>query len=132
MTADLEALIARRCALRLADLDPNLPALTERALAGGAAPGVPTRYEPATAIALASLLVSVVGTGWRIYRDLKEDRDEKDRPATPTSALVVPPQELLARRVRQQTQLPRGVRETERDRIIEVVVAEILASPQHR
>src|SRR5690242_11527838 len=64
--------LARRAAAHLApETDRNLPALVEAQLQGGGAPS--GRYEAATAIALASLIISAAQFARDIYRDLKKD-----------------------------------------------------------
>jgi hypothetical protein len=114
------AAVARRAASRLADLDPSLPAYTERVLAVGAE-DVPIRsFDPATVIAVAGLLVSMVQTGWSIWRDIKEDRDKAAKPK--------PARELVARRLRLAFPDPRGVSVTDRDRMIKVVIDELEAA----
>jgi len=78
--------------------------------------GVPVRtFDPATLIALGSLLVSAAGLGWTIYRDLKADGAR-------------PSKDAVARRVRLQLQ-SQGHPDTDRARIIvDVVVEELLAA----
>ena len=105
--------IARRAAGRLAaDFGPALPALVERELQ---APDTgPQRYLGVeTAIALAGLLVSVAQLVWQVYRDLSQNRSE----ASP---------EVLARQVRLKVELPAQATAADRDRMITVVVEELL------
>lgn len=110
------AALARRAAARLTDLDPGLPALTERVLATGVDEAPPTRsFDPATALGVASFLVSMVAAAWPIYRDLKKDREEKAKGA----------REIIARRLRITFPEPRGVSAAHRDRMIEVVIDEL-------
>lgn len=114
-TPDPEEL-ARAAARRLdAEHDSTLGAEVERALAtpGEAAP--PARFE-AVSIAIASLLVSIAGLAWEIYRDLKEDRG-KAREAAARAA--------IARRIRSATELPPGVTPEQRDRLIDAVLDEL-------
>lgn len=129
MSPEIEKL-ARRTAARLAaELDPALPLALERTLAERAegAEREPTRglsFDPGTAIALAGLLLSAVQFGWTIWRDLKQDRRE-DRERIDT-ALVIPPRELLLRRLRLKVERPQEVGEAERDRLLAAVADEIL------
>lgn len=103
--------IARHAAQRLApELDPTLPALVEAQLQSGNKP--PDRYEPATAIALATLLLNVAKFAWDIYRERKKD-------AKSTSS------EALAREIRIGVRLEEGVSTEQRDKIISVVAEEV-------
>jgi hypothetical protein len=117
--------IARRAAARLAGrLDPKLPALTERALAGEGETAVRS-YDAGVSLALAGLLLSAVQFGWQIYRDLKEDREkkakeQKEEPPQPLQAVLV-------QRLRVRLPEPRGLAAEQRDHLIEVVAEEILA-----
>jgi len=120
--------VARRAAARLAaEVDPALPALTERAIAGGGGAERMRSYDPALGIALAGFLLSVAQFGWTIYRDLKADREKAaekaDRDHIPDRAGLGG---LLARRIRLAMETPAGVTPERRDRIVEVVVEEIL------
>jgi hypothetical protein len=109
--------LARNVALRLQDeLDRNLPAAVEAQIqAGGAAP---ERYESATAItiALAALILSAAKFAWDIYRDLKKDSK-------------APAPEVIARRMRLELNVAEGIDRNRRDRIIEVVVDELVKRP---
>jgi hypothetical protein len=120
--------VARRAAARLAgEVDPGLPALTERAIAGGGAAEGMRSYDPTLAIALGGFLLSVAQLGWTIYRDLKADREKAtekaDRDRIPDRAGLGA---LLVRRIRLGMEAPAGVTPERRDRIVEVVVEEIL------
>jgi hypothetical protein len=116
---DPVAAVARRAAARLVDLDPNLPAWTERALAGGDE-SAPTRsFDAATTIALASLLVSIVQTAWTLWRDVKEDRETAAREAAERA------REVVARRLRLAFPEGGGVWAAERDRMIAAVIEEL-------
>ena len=108
--------IARSAAQRLsAELDRNLPAMVEAELQGGKPP---ERFEPlATAIALAALVISASQLAWNVYRDLK-----KDRKAAPTP-------DMMARRLRLEIKLDSSVSEEQRDKVIAVVVEEIVKAP---
>ncbi len=70
--------------------------------------------EPATTIALASLLVSLAGLAWTIYRDLKKDA-------------AAPSPDVLARRLRLDAELPQAVTAERRARLIAVIVEEVVA-----
>lgn len=126
------AALARRAASRLAgELDPGLPVALERKLAERGEPEErePYRslsYDAGTAIALAGLLLSAAQFGWTIWRDLKKDREEgRDRTET---ALVIPPRELLVRRLRLKVDRPKELSGAQRDRLLATVAEEILAS----
>ncbi len=111
--------IARRAARPLAqEIDPALPAVVEGRLRGGGGGGgaePPLRFlEPATTIALAGLLVSLAGLAWTIYRDLKKDA-------------AAPSPDVLARRLRLDTNLPEAVTTERRARVIAVIVEEVIA-----
>jgi hypothetical protein len=115
--------LARRIAQRLAEeTDPNLPALTQRVLAEGPETSTkPQSYDAGTAIALAALLLTVAQFAWSVYRDLKKDQQEaEEKPA------VASPRELLYRRLRLEFHDRPGVSPTQRDRLFEVVVDEVL------
>ncbi len=104
--------IARRAAQRLsADLGRNLPATVEAQLQAGTAP---ERHEPGTLIALAALLIDVVKFAWDIYRDRKKD------------ANAAPSAEVMARTIRIELKANDGVSPEQRNKIIGVVVDELL------
>jgi hypothetical protein len=107
---------ARRAAQRLsADLDQNLPAAVEAQLQAGG--NVPERYEPATLIALAALVLNVAKFAWDIYRDRKKDTGR------------APSADALARTIRLELTADEGVSIEQRDKIIGVVVDELLKEP---
>jgi len=121
--------VARRASVRLAgSLDPNLPALTERAIAEDGTPREATRstYDPATAIALAALLLNVAKFGWDIYRDLRSDREKAREKAEKEDPHQI--RQLLVRRIRLKAGEPRGLSAAQRDLIVEAVAEEILLS----
>ncbi len=70
--------------------------------------------EPATTIALAGLLVSLASLAWTIYRDLKKDA-------------AAPSPDVLARRLRLDADLPEAVTTERRERLIAVIVDEVIA-----
>ena len=108
--------IARSAAQRLSgELDRNLPAMVEARLQGGKPP---ERFEPlATAIALAALVVSASQLAWNVYRDVKKDK--KAAPAT----------DLMARRLRLELKIDDTISAEQRDKVIAVVVDEIVKAP---
>ena len=111
MESEAEAL-ARRAAGRLAGQFGNdLPAHVEAALQGGEAP--PQRYEIATAIALATLVLEIAKFAWDIWKDTR-------KPATPS-----PSPDVIARRIRLEVSLPVGVAAVQRDQIITAVIDEL-------
>ena len=78
----------------------------------------PERYEPVTTvIALATLLLNVAKFAWDIYRDRKKDAKE------------VPSAETIARTIRLELKSDEGVSAEQRDKIIDVVVEELLKEP---
>jgi hypothetical protein len=105
--------LTRRAAERLAaQLGADLPANVEAALQGSAA-GAPQRYEAATLIALAALVLNIVKFAWDLRKDLR------------AAAAPSPPPEVIARRVRLEVASPTGVTEAQRDHIIAVVMDEL-------
>lgn len=67
--------IARRTAERLAGLDADLPAATERLLQGA-----PRRrsLDAGTSVALASLVLSLVQFGWTVYQDRLRQKEKAE------------------------------------------------------
>lgn len=109
MDQEAEAL-ARRAAQRLAvELGADLPANVEAALQGAA--GAPQRYEAATLIALAALVLNIVKFAWDIRKDMR--------------AAAAPSSEVIARRIRLEVAVPDGVTTEKRDQVIAVVVDEL-------
>ena len=78
---------------------------------------VPERYEPATTIALAALILSAAKFAWDIYRDIK-----KDSKATPA-------REVIARRMRLELAAGAELNSEQSDRVIAVVVDELMNDP---
>ncbi len=123
--ATLASDIARRAAARLADLNPSLPDLTDRAAArteerDAGREGEPRRMrgiDPGTGIAMASLLVSLAQIGWQVYRDLKADRGEHQRTV-----------DALVSRLRPNLSGPTELTPEQRDRLLRVLAEEIVAS----
>ncbi len=123
--ATLTSDIARRAAVRLADLNPSLPDLTDRAAArteerDAEREGEPRRMrgmDPGTGIAVAGLLVSLAQVGWQIYRDLKADRADRQRTV-----------ETLVSRLRPDLTGPSVLTPEQRDRLLRVLAEEIVAT----
>jgi len=108
--------LARRAALRLADeQDRNLPAAVEAQIQTGGA--VPQRFEAATTIALAALILSAAQFAWDIYRDLKKD------------SKAAPAREVIARRMRLELKVSEAITSERRDRVITAVVDELMEQP---
>jgi hypothetical protein len=101
---------ARAAADRLAgEHGPHLPADVERALQSRDTPQQPDQYvDP---ISIAALIVSVATLAWTVYTDLKRQAPN-------------PSADVIARTVRVRLDHPGMVDADQRDRIIEVTVAE--------
>jgi hypothetical protein len=107
--------LARRAALRLGDeLDRNLPAAVEAHIHGRE---IPRRFDAGTTIALAALILSAAKFAWDIYRDLKKD------------AKAAPAPEAIARRMRLQLNVADEIDTGRRDKVITVVVDELMKQP---
>jgi hypothetical protein len=109
--------VARRAGAKLlSEYGPALPAFVEQELQNPSAG--PQRYTGVeTTIAIASLLVSVAQFAWQVYRDLKKDRAEAVS------------KEVLARELRLKMEVPPQVTTADRDRLIGIVVEEVLTPP---
>jgi hypothetical protein len=111
MDPEAEAL-ARRAAERLAtQLGADLPAHLEAALQGAAGP--PQRYEAATLIALATLVLNIVKFAWDLRKDMR------------AAAAPPPSPEVIARRIRLEVALLDGTTSAQRDQVIGVVIDEL-------
>jgi hypothetical protein len=112
--------VARAAAQHLTDLAPTMPELVEARLQTGSnlAPG---RFDPTLtlAIALTGLLVNTAGLAWKIYWDLKSEKAASAPAASPTP-------EVIARRIRIAVEVPPGVTDQQRNRVISVVVDETI------
>jgi hypothetical protein len=87
-------------------------------LASGSSQQPPPIYEPGTAIALGSLLVSAASLAWTIYKDLRKETAQ-------------PSKTVLARKVRLRLSEGQRLDASQAERIIEVVVEEVVkADPQ--
>ncbi|HWM94948.1 MAG TPA: hypothetical protein VN493_29605 [Thermoanaerobaculia bacterium] len=123
---DPSADAARRAAARLAsDLGSDLPAFTERALAGEERMVRRRSFDAGASLAIASLLVSLAQFGWQIYRDLKQDREKKKESDEADRRQTL---QVLVRRMRLSLDEPPGISIQQRDRLLEVVAEEILAT----
>jgi hypothetical protein len=108
--------LARNVALRLqGELDRNLPAAVEAQIHGGGA--APKRFDAAITIALAALILNAAKFAWDIWRDTK--KNSKTAPAP----------EVIARRMRLELNVGEGIDGKRRDRIIDVVVDELVKRP---
>lgn len=112
---DPTAEITRLAAARLADLDSDLPAATDRVLAGQDRPRTRSLDANLT-LTLASFLLGLAQFGWSVYQEHRKERRESSR-------------EVLIRRLQMRIEqtdgedlLPPG----SRDRVVQVVVEEIL------
>jgi hypothetical protein len=122
---DLPPDVARRAASRLApDFGPDLPAFTERALAREGTISRRRSLDASTGIAFASLLVSVAQIGWQVYRDLKAEREKKAAAEREDRQTL----QVLVRRMRLSLAEPVDLTPEQRDRLLEVVAEEILAT----
>jgi len=103
--------IAKRAAERLAGMDANLPAATERLLQGA-----PRRrsLDAGNAIALASMLVSLVQFGWTIYQDQMRQKEKAEA------------RDSLLQRLRERIETDGHLSPAQRDLVAEVVAEEIL------
>jgi hypothetical protein len=111
MNPEAEAL-ARRAAERLAaELGADLPANVEAALQQAAIP--PQRFEAATFIALATLVLNIVKFAWDLRKDMR------------AAAAPPPSPEVIARRIRLEVALPDGTTTAQRDHVIAVVADEL-------
>lgn len=103
---------ARAAARRLADeLDPALRTQVEAALQAGDGDARPQQY--ADPVALGSLIVSVAGLAWTIYKDLQEKAPK-------------PGPKVIVKQVERELPASDPVPPAQRARVIEVVVEEIL------
>src|SRR5215212_6995031 len=98
--------IAKRAAERLAGMDANLPAATERLLQGA-----PRRrsLDAGNAIALASMLVSLVQFGWTIYQDQMRQKEKAEA------------RDSLLQRLRERIETDGHLSPAQRDLVAEVV-----------
>lgn len=104
--------IARLAASKLSQaMDPGLPQLVEAVLADPEAKRDARMYDAATAISLASLLVSIAGFAWTVYKDLKKDGQQPDKLR-------------IIRKTRLKFENTGEISIQDRDRLIEAVVEE--------
>jgi hypothetical protein len=108
--------LARRAAMRLgSELDRNLPAVVEARLQGGSE--APKRLDAAITIALAALILNAAKFAWDIYRDLKK------------SSKAAPAPDVIARRMRLELNVAEEIDIARRDKVITVVVDELMKYP---
>jgi hypothetical protein len=123
------AAATRRAAGRLAEeLNPSLPAMTERMLAEGTDAEPRRSFDPMTGLAVAGFLLAVAQLGWKVYRDVKEDREKAAEQAEDPDRHRI--RSVMARRIRLELEAPAGMSEAHRDRVVDVVVEEILVEWQ--
>jgi hypothetical protein len=103
--------LARRAAQQLTELNVRLPAAVEAQLQSGGQPPL-ERFDASLLIALAGLVLNVAKFAWDIYREQKKQSQK-------------PLREAISRRIRLEIELPPGVTEDQRDRVIATVVAEL-------
>jgi hypothetical protein len=102
--------IAGRAAVRLSsEFDPDLPALVEAQLHGDG----PQQRGASSRIAVAALVVRIVEIACVAWRDLRKN----GKP---------PPPDLLSSRITLEVPAGSGVGEAERDRIIAIVIDELM------
>jgi hypothetical protein len=94
------------------NLGAELPANVEAALQGAA--GAPQRFEAATQIALATLILNTAKFAWDLRKDLR------------AAAAPSPSPEVIVRRIRLGVELPNGTTTAQRDQVIAVVLDELL------
>lgn len=112
--SEVYAEIARKAAVKLVETGGSqLPQFTERVLSKGEGQEYADQYDLATALGIASLLVSIASLTWSMYSELRKKS-------------LKPDQSALVRRIQVQVGEPKGVSILQRDRIIEVVVEETL------
>jgi hypothetical protein len=117
--------VARSAASRLAaDFGSDLPAFTERALLVQEGGTRRRSFDAGVSLAMASLLLTAVQFGWQIYRDLREDREKRKKEEGDERQTL----QVLVRRMRLSLGEPSDLTPQQRDRLLEVVAEEILAS----
>lgn len=107
--------IARRASQRLrTEFGESLPAAVDAKLQGP--DSAPQRYEPATIIALATLILNIAKFAWDVYRDRKKEAKTVDSNS-------------IERTVRLQFEVKSNFTEAQRDKVISTVVDELLRAP---
>lgn len=104
-------------AARLSDLDSDLPAAAERVLAGQDRPRV-RGLDANLTLTLASFLLGLAQFGWSIYQENRKEKKEEGA------------REILIRRLTMRIEQVDGedlIPPGSRDRVVDVVVEEILA-----
>lgn len=127
--------VARRVAAKLASgANASLPALTERVLADGSTGDQATRYEPASLISLAALVVSATGVGWNIYSGLRNEKKKaQETSESASSPTHISRRQVLVRQIRVglASQPHHKENHIDEDRVIEAVVQELLMIDEH-
>lgn len=120
---DPTAEITRLAAARLADLDSDLPTAADRVLAGHDRPRM-RGLDANLTLTLASFLLGLAQFGWSIYQEQRQEQRQELRKERREDS-----REVLIRRLQMRIEqvdgedlLPPG----SRDRVVEVVVEEIL------
>ena len=109
-------IILRNSAEKLSDIDPQLPQFAELAVRDKDTKSVNLfGLDPATAISLGGLLVNIISLAWKIYLDIKKNNE---------NAKI--DKEAFTRKVRTEYTEETTVSEDTRNRVIRVVVEEIV------
>jgi len=121
--------VVRRAAARLAgEVDPGLPQMAELVLEEGPSPEPTRSFDPTATVAVAGLLLAAAQLGWQVYRDVRKDRKEAAEKAAKNAAGDGHAlRSVMIRRMRLKLEPPPGLAESQRDRVVEVAVEEILA-----
>jgi len=126
------AAVVRRAAARLAgEVDPGLPQMAELVLEEGLSPEPMRSFDPTVALGVAGFLLGAAQLGWQVYRDIRKDRKEAAEKAAKAAAGDGHAlRSVIIRRIRLKLDAPPGVAESQRDRLLEVAVEEILAEAE--
>jgi|GEM_PF-2324096 len=124
--------VVRRAAARLAgEVDPGLPQMAELVLEEGLSPEPMRSFDPTVALGVAGFLLGAAQLGWQVYRDIRKDRKEAAEKAAKAAAGDGHAlRSVIIRRIRLKLDAPPGVAESQRDRLLEVAVEEILAEAE--
>ena len=120
--------VARRATATLAREwgDTALPALLERVLTDGNATPGQQQYGDPPSLAIATFILTVAKFAFDVYKDHRDKRDK--RPDRESEAIGRAEQaNALARQLRVSIELPSGITPMHRDRVVAVVVAEVLS-----
>lgn len=123
------AAVVRRAAARLAgEVDPGLPQMAELVLEEGLSPEPTRSFDAGLSVAVAGFLLAAAQFGWQVYRDIRKDRREAaEEAAKAAKGDGHGLRSVMIRRMRMSLDAPPGVAESQRDRLVEVAVEEILA-----